>query len=50
VRAAEEALRHAYAARDAAVRAAAAANPDLPGAALARELGLSPSAVRAVLR
>jgi hypothetical protein len=34
VRAAEEALRRAYAERDAGVRAAAAANPDLPGAAL----------------
>jgi hypothetical protein len=48
--AAEEALRRAYAERDTAVRAAAGANPDLAGAALARELGLSPSAVRAMLR
>jgi hypothetical protein len=50
VRPAEEALRRAYAERDTAVRAAAAANPDLAGAALARELGLSPSTVRTILR
>ena len=50
VRQAEQALRGAYTDRDAAVRAAAAANPDLPVAALARELGLNPSTVRAVLR
>jgi transposase-like protein len=44
------ALRQAYADRNAAVRAAAAANPGLPVAALARALGLHPSTVRAALR
>jgi hypothetical protein len=47
---AEVALRQAYADRDAAVRAAAGANPGLPVAALARALGLHPSTVRAALR
>ena len=47
---AEEALRRAQRERDEAVRAAAAANPDLAVAVLARELGLNVSTVRAMLR
>jgi hypothetical protein len=50
VREAESALRQAQRERDDAIRAATAANPELPVAALARELGLNVSSVRTAVR
>jgi hypothetical protein len=50
VREIEAALRQAQRDRDEAIRVAAQANPDLPVAALARELGLNVGSVRRILR